>query len=141
MNRWWEKLQHSSIAEWSLLAGIGCWGIPNKRAQIIAFILSLMFFFGKLASINHKSSFSKTEKNIKKKIMNSYLSDYERGVLFKKLDDVRRFRSIWNSWYVFKRNWKFLSGCIFLAVSFVFNLFDSFEFENILYKPILNYYI
>ncbi|MDE1475998.1 hypothetical protein KKI99_04325 [Xenorhabdus bovienii] len=126
MNQWWKKLQHYSIAEWSLLAGIGCWGIPNKFAQMIAFLLSLMFFFDKLVSINYKSNFSKTEKNIKEKIIYSYLSDYERGVLFKKLDNVRRFRSIWNSWYIFKRNWKFVSGYSFLAGSFGYQFFVNY---------------
>ncbi|MBC8947170.1 hypothetical protein [Xenorhabdus indica] len=123
MNKWWGKLQHYTIAEWSLLIGIGCWGVPNKVAQIISFTLSLMFFFDKLFSIGYKYSFVKMEKNIKDKIIKLYLSDNERDILFKKLDNVRRFRSIWNSCYVFKRNWKFIFGGAFLGGSFVYHFF------------------
>ncbi|MDE9457930.1 hypothetical protein KKJ00_08900 [Xenorhabdus bovienii] len=126
MNQWWKKLQHYSIAEWSLLVGIGCWGIPNQTAQMIAFLLSLMFFFDKLVSINHKSSFTKMEKRIIKKIKISNLSYHERTVLFGKLDNVRRFRSIWNSWYIFKKNWKFMAGYTFLFASFLFQLRASY---------------
>ncbi|WP_446469791.1 hypothetical protein [Xenorhabdus stockiae] len=126
MNKWWGNLQHYSIAEWSLIVGIGCWGIPNKNVQMIAFLLSLIFFFEKLFSISYKSNFTKIENDIKEKIINSYLSDCEREILFKKLDNVRRFRSVWSSWYVFKRNWKFIFGYTFLAMSFVYQLIENY---------------
>ncbi|WFQ80882.1 hypothetical protein PXH59_07225 [Xenorhabdus sp. SF857] len=134
MNKWWGKLQHYTIAEWSLLIGIGCWCVPNKVAQTIAFTLSLMFFFDKLFSIGYKSNFSKMEKNIKEKIINSCISDYEREVLFKKLDNVRRFRSIWNSWYVFKRNCKFISGYTFLAGSFIYMIHSEYYLQFLALK-------
>ncbi|MBD1229277.1 hypothetical protein [Xenorhabdus griffiniae] len=138
INQWWDDLQDASIAEWALLIGIGCWGIPNKVAQVIAFTLSMIFFFNKLFLIDSNSNFTKTKKKIKREIINSYISDDERSILFKKLNDVERFRRIWNSWYVIKRNWKFIFGYTFLAGSFIYQVLFNKNFDYIVNIFILN---
>jgi hypothetical protein len=46
MNQWWKGLQKDSVAEWALLTTIACWGVPNPFFQMIAFILTVLFFSG-----------------------------------------------------------------------------------------------
>jgi len=48
MNKCWKELQKDSVAEWMLLTTFGCWGIPNRPFQLLAFIITLLVFAGKL---------------------------------------------------------------------------------------------
>jgi hypothetical protein len=47
-NKWWKTLQKDSVAEWMLLTTFGCRGIPNRLFQLLAFIITLLVFAGKL---------------------------------------------------------------------------------------------
>ncbi|MFJ5452455.1 hypothetical protein ACIPT4_05320 [Pectobacterium jejuense] len=122
MNQWWKNLQKDSVAEWLLLTTIGCWGIPNHLFQILAFILTILFFTGKLKVLQRKYSFVKSEKLIFGKIMGDDISVKEREMLLYRLDKIKKFRRNRNIIFILKRNWRFISGYTFLMVSFVYNL-------------------
>lgn len=122
MNQWWRNLQKDSVAEWLLLTTIGCWGIPNHLFQSLAFILTILFFTGKLKVLQRKYSYIKSEKIIFEKIMSDNNSPMEREVLLYRLDKVKKFRRNRNIIFILKRNWRFISGYTFLVASFVYNL-------------------
>ncbi|AIA69550.1 putative membrane protein [Pectobacterium atrosepticum SCRI1043] len=122
MNQWWKNLQKDSVAEWLLLTTIGCWGIPNHLFQMLAFILTILFFTGKLKTLQRKYSFVKSEKMIFGKIMGNDFSVKEREILLYRLDKIKKFRRNRNIIFILKRNWRFIFGYTFLMVSFVYNL-------------------
>ena len=122
MNQWWKNLQKDSVAEWLLLTTIGCWGIPNHLFQMLAFILTILFFTGKLKVLQRKYSFVKSEKVILEKIMKDNIPEEEREMLIYRLGKIKKFRRNRNIIFILKRNWRFIFGYTFLMVSFVYNL-------------------
>ncbi|WP_258042082.1 hypothetical protein, partial [Pectobacterium atrosepticum] len=116
MNQWWKNLQKDSVAEWLLLTTIGCWGIPNHLFQMLAFILTILFFTGKLKTLQRKYSFVKSEKMIFGKIMGNDFSVKEREILLYRLDKIKKFRRNRNIIFILKRNWRFIFGYTFLMV-------------------------
>lgn len=122
MNQWWKNLQKDSVAEWLLLTTIGCWGIPNHLFQILAFILTILFFTGKLKVLQRKYSFVKSERMILGKIMGDNIPENEREMLLYRLGKIKKFRRNRNIIFIIKRNWRFIFGYTFLMVSFVYNL-------------------
>lgn len=123
MNQWWKRLQEDHVAEWTLLATIGCWGIPNRPFQIVSFILTILFFAGKLLKLPHKNSFSKSEHFILKKISEANISIQQRDKLSLRLNKVKKFRQTRNSLFIIRRNWRFISGYVFLMTPFLFNIY------------------
>ncbi|WP_140182466.1 hypothetical protein [Providencia stuartii] len=121
MYSWWAGLQKDSIAEWGLLVGIACWGIPNKTAQLIAFIAAIVLFFSKIVLINNNSNFSKIEKGISYDMDISECSDDEKIELSTEFKRVKKIRK--NIPKIIMLNWRFLLGYIFLLASFLYNLF------------------
>ncbi|WP_411755068.1 hypothetical protein [Serratia sp. (in: enterobacteria)] len=124
MNQWWKNLQKDSIAEWLLLTTIGCWGIPDHFFQKTAFILTIIFFSGKLLKISNKRSFSKHESKIKNRITLSSLRENEKSSLLFRLEKIKKFRRTKNTIFIFKRTWRFLLGYIFLMAS-CFKIFST----------------
>lgn len=122
MNQWWKNLQKDSVAEWLLLTTLGCWGIPNHLFQMWAFILTILFFTGKLKVLQRKYSFVKSERTILGKIMGDNIPVDEREMLLYRLDKIKKFRRNRNIIFILKRNWRFIFGYTFLMVSFVHNL-------------------
>lgn len=116
MNKWWKNLQDESISGWAFLTAIGCWGIPDQLFQRTAFILSIIFFFGKLQKISRGSGkiFSKHEKEIENKILTLSLMQDRKGFLLKRLEKIKKFRKPRS---VFKRTWRFIFGYTFLVLS------------------------
>jgi len=119
MNDWWENLQKDPVAEWAFLTTLGCWGVPNHFFQIIAFILAILFFSGKLLKIPNKTPFSKTELIITNKIKEADLDENEKEALFGKLNKVKKFRHYQSALFVLKKNWRFITSYTFLMMSFV----------------------
>lgn len=89
MNHWWKNLQSDSVAEWVLLTSFACWGIPNRFFQLCAFMLTLIFFAGKLSKLHHKHSFIDSEKRISKKIRQAPMSDVQRSALYSRLSKIK----------------------------------------------------
>lgn len=92
MYSWWASLQKESIAEWALLIGIACWGVPNKTAQLIAFIAALVLFFSKIVPIEHDSNFSKKEKEIVEDLSTKTLPDDQAQALSVEFERVKKIR-------------------------------------------------
>ncbi len=126
MNRWWKELQKESVSEWVILTTFGCWGIPNKYYQIIAFLLTILLFAGRLPKVGYKKSFSNYEKGISLKINKSLLSESQKERLRNNLVRVKKFRGVRATAFVLKRNWRFIAGYTFLMVSFL-KVFLDFE--------------
>lgn len=119
MNRWWKDLQKESVSEWVILTTFGCWGIPNKYYQIIAFLLTILLFSARLPKLGYKKSFSKYEKGISEEINKSSLSESQKKRLRNNLVRVKKFRGARATGFVLKRNWRFIAGYTFLMVSFL----------------------
>ncbi|AVU30188.1 MULTISPECIES: hypothetical protein [Serratia] len=119
MNDWWGNLQKDSVAEWTFLTTLGCWGVPNHLFQIISFILAILFFSVKLLKIKNKNPFSKTEILITKKINEADLDENEKEALFCKLNKVKKFRHYQSTLFILKRNWRFIISYTFLMMSFL----------------------
>ncbi|HAT3924541.1 TPA: hypothetical protein I9Y36_003107 [Citrobacter amalonaticus] len=126
MNHWWKNLQSDSVAEWVLLTSFACWGIPNRFFQLSAFMLTLIFFAGKLSKLHHKHSFIDSEKRISKKIRQAPVSDIQRSALYLRLTKIKKFRRNKNIVFILKRNWRFLAGYSYLTISFVYLLNPEF---------------
>ncbi|MFA1284232.1 hypothetical protein ACDI96_16270 [Citrobacter telavivensis] len=126
MNHWWKNLQSDSVAEWVLLTSFACWGIPNRVFQLAAFLLTLIFFAGKLLKLHHRHSFIDSEKYISKRIVEAPISDAEKSALHLRLSKIRKFRRNKNVVFVLKRNWRFLAGYGYLMLSFVYLLNPGF---------------
>ncbi|WP_225851888.1 hypothetical protein [Citrobacter amalonaticus] len=126
MNHWWKNLQSDSVAEWVLLTSFACWGIPNRFFQLCAFMLTLIFFAGKLSKLHHKHSFIDSEKRISKKIRQAPVSDIQRSALYLRLTKIKKFRRNKNVVFILKRNWRFLAGYSYLTISFVYLLNPEF---------------
>lgn len=123
MNQWWKKLKDDSVAEWTLLTTFGCWGIPNHYFQLASFMLTILFFSGKLFKIKHKYSFYRSETIIIKKITEANINVLENDKLLEKLNKVKKFRQNRNTPFIIKRNWRFILSYIFLMTSFIHNIF------------------
>jgi hypothetical protein len=123
MNKWWGNLQEDSVAEWILLTTFGCWGIPNPLFQLLAFIITLLFFTGKLSRLQRGGSFIKSEKTILEHIEKATLNNSERDQLLHRLNKVKKFRRNRNWIFVIRRNWRFLLGYGFMTASSVYYLF------------------
>ena len=119
MNQWWKNLQEDSVAEWMLLTTFGCWGIPNQFFMMVSFILTILFFSGKLSNLQHKHSFFKSESLIFKKITNANISTGDKEKLFCR---VKKFIKNRNILFIIYRNWRFILGYTFLMTSFLYNL-------------------
>ena len=126
MNKWWRNLQEDSVAEWMLLTTFGCWGIPNCPFQLIAFIITLLFFTGKLSRLQRGGSFIKSEKTIIEHIEKATLNIIERDQLLHRLNKVKNFRRNRNFMFIIRRNWKFLLGYAFMMASSVYYFFTLY---------------
>ncbi|NUU68321.1 hypothetical protein HQN64_19740 [Enterobacteriaceae bacterium BIT-l23] len=123
MNQFWKNLQKESIAEWMLIMAIACWGIPDRFFQIWAFILTALFFSGKLLRFHNRMTFAQMESKIRAQIAISTLPEEARLKLNRQLEKVRSFRRFRNSSFVLRRNWRFLAGYLFLGASVIKVLF------------------
>ena len=105
MNKWWKNLQKNSVAKWMLLTTLGCWGIPNLPFQLMAFIITLLFFAGKLRSLDRGGFFIKSEKTILEK---ATINSSEHEELLHRHNKVSKFKKNRNLMFFIRRNWRFL---------------------------------